>query len=122
MMALLLTAAMRPVRIDGALQADSAFALSVTNWPTLAVLGMTLSDRPGTSPAALRFRAFIQARAPGMSGASSRASVARSLASSARVSASDDSAPDDGDAPPASRLNELLLGVRLATAVAAAPL
>jgi hypothetical protein len=55
-----------------------------------------------------------------MSGANSRASLARSLASSARVSASDDSGDVCVDAPP-SRLNEPAAGVRLATAVAPAP-
>ena len=83
---------------------------------------MTLSDSPGTSPDAVRFRAVIHALAPGMSGASSRASVARSLASRARVSASEDSAVVDGTDVPASRLNEPTVGVRLATAVAPTPL
>jgi len=56
-----------------------------------------------------------------MSGVSSRFSLARSFASSARVSACDASVDDVSDAP-ASRLNDPVVGVRLATAVAPTPL
>src|SRR6185436_16031921 len=97
MIALLPTAATRPVRITGDEHADSELAFSVTSCPTVAVLGMTLSDRPGTAPEVVRWRAAIHARAPGMRGVSSRASLARSFASSARVSVSDDSGDVSGD-------------------------
>src|SRR5687767_11230917 len=121
MMALLLTAAMRPVRRSGDEHADSAFALSVTRLPIAAVPGMTLSARPGTTPDAERGRARIHARASEMCGARSLASVALSLASSARVSDCDDRVGDGNDVP-ANRLNVPPVGVRLATAVAPMPL
>src|SRR5690349_21380984 len=121
MMALLLTAATRPVRKSGEVHADSVFALSVTTWPTVAVAGTTLSERPGTEPDVGRWRDCIQARAPTMRGVRSRASLARSFASSARVSASDDNIVDMRDAP-ASTLNAPSVGIRLATAVAVTPL
>src|SRR5215203_2404755 len=120
MIALLLTAAIRPVRMSGDEQAEFALALSETRSPTVAVLGMTLSDSPGTSPDAARVRFAIHVRAPAMRGASSRASIARSFASRARVRSSDASVGDCSDVP-ASRLNVPLIGVRLATAVAATP-
>ena len=56
-----------------------------------------------------------------MSGVRSRASLARSFASSARVRASDDNVVDVRDAPP-STLNVPSFGNRLATAVAVTPL
>src|SRR6476620_8294795 len=115
MMALLLTAAMRPVRRSGDEHADSVFALSVTSPPTVAVAGTTLSERPGTELDVVRWRDRIHARAPAMRGARSRASLARSFASSARVSASEDSVVDARDAP-ASTLNVPSVGKRLATA------
>src|SRR6478609_2805485 len=121
MMALLLTAAMRPVRRSGEEHADSVFALSVTSWPTVAVAGTTLSERPGTEPDVVRWRDRIHARAPAIRGERSRASLARSFASSARVSASGDNVADGRDAP-ASTLNVPLFGKRFATAVAVTPL
>src|SRR5512132_3566718 len=82
---------------------------------------MTLNASPGTVPDAVRWRERIHERAPGISGVSSRASVARSLASSARVSANDGSALDASDAP-ARTLKEPAVGVRLAEAAAVTPL
>src|SRR6476659_5378797 len=112
MMALLLTAAMRPVRRSGEEHADSVFALSVTSWPAVAVAGTTLRERPGTEPDVVRWRDRIHARAPAMSGVRSRASLPRSFASSARVRASDDNVVDVRDAPP-STLNIPSFGNRL---------
>ena len=115
---------MRPVRMMGDEQAEVALALSATRSPTFAVLGMTLSERPGTMPVDARVRLAIHARAPAILGASSRASVARSFASSARVRSSDARVRDCDVASevPASRLNVPVSGVTLATAVAPTPL
>jgi hypothetical protein len=117
MIAFELTAATRPVRRSGDEHAEFAFALSDTRSPMAALLGTTLSDSPGIAPDDDRLRAAIHSRAPAIRGASSRASLARSFASSALVRSSDESAEFSSDAP-ASKLNELADGVRLATAVA----
>src|SRR5689334_21413354 len=120
MIALLLTAATRPVRRSGAEHADFALALSDTSWPMVAVLGTTLRARPGTAPDVVRWRDRIHARAPEMSGARSRASLARSFMSSARVRANGERFDAANDAPP-SRLKDPIVGVRLDATVALTP-
>jgi len=108
------------VRRSGDEHADSVFALSVTSWPTVAVAGTTLSERPGTEPDVVRWGDRIHARAPAIRGERSRASLARNFASSARVRASEDNIVDVRDAP-ASTLRVLPVANRLATAVAVTP-
>jgi hypothetical protein len=46
-------------------QAELALALSATRSPTFAVLGITLSERPGTMPVDARARFAIHTRAAG---------------------------------------------------------
>src|SRR5689334_10963749 len=103
--------------MSGEEHTEFALALSDTRSPSTAVLGTMLNDSPGIVPDDDRLREAIHSRAPAMRGASSRASLARSFASSALVRSSDASVEPCSDAP-ASKLNDGVAGVRLATAVA----
>src|SRR5262245_34098120 len=73
MMAVLLTAATRPVRFLIALQAWTAFVLNVKSVPTVGLAGTAVNEAERD----------ICAIAPGTNGGSSRRAVLRSLASNA---------------------------------------